>query len=82
MCMVSRGIPFTAASEKMMQDPQMQGLITWCWADYRHRRGFIAPGPRSLHLSATYGPYGIKTMDRKTKTLVYDAVREIFEKFR
>ena len=73
---------FKASSEEMMRDPQMQGLITWCWADYRHRRGFISAGRKKLGFNATYGPYGIVTMDRKTKTVVYDAVWEIFRKFR
>ena len=47
-------------------NPNMRGLVIWCWADYRHRRGFIG-SPFGMHLNATYGPYGLVTMDRKPK---------------
>jgi len=47
-------------------NPNMKGLVIWCWADYRHRRGFIG-SPFGMHLNATYGPYGLVTMDRKPK---------------
>lgn len=47
-------------------NPNMRGLVIWCWADYRHRRGFIG-SPFGMHINATYGPYGLVTMDRKPK---------------
>ena len=58
-----------------MKNPNMRGMVIWCWADYRHRRGFSGGG---MHLSATYGPYGIVTMDRKPKQLLFDVLQDFY----
>jgi len=60
---------------EFMKNPLMKGMIIWCWADYRHRRGFAGGG---MHLSATYGPYGIVTMDRKPKELIQQTMRDFY----
>ena len=60
---------------EFMKNPLMRGMIIWCWADYRHRRGFAGGG---MHLSATYGPYGIVTMDRKVKTMIWDVMQHFY----
>jgi len=60
---------------EFMKDPNMKGMVIWCWADYRHRRGFSGGG---MHLSATYGPYGIVTMDRKPKQLLFDVMQDFY----
>ena len=59
----------------LMQDTNMRGLTIWCWADYRHRRGFIEPG---FHMDATYGPYGLVSMDRKPKQLLVDVMKNFY----
>lgn len=58
-----------------MKDPLMRGMIIWSWADYRHRHGFYGGG---MHLSATYGPYGIVTMDRKVKDPIWDVMQDFY----
>lgn len=60
---------------EFMKDEQMRGMVIWSWADYRHRRGFVGGG---MHLSATYGPYGIVTMDRKVKDPIFDAMQQLY----
>lgn len=64
-----------AQVEDFMADENLKGLIIWSWADYRHRRGFAGGG---MHLSATYGPYGIVTIDRKVKQRMFDTMQEIY----
>ncbi len=41
--------------------PELSGGIVWCWADYRHRRGFTNEFP------TYFGPFGIVTFDRRPK---------------
>jgi len=63
--------------KELLKNPQIKGLVLWCWADYRHRRGFV-PSKSAMSIQATYGPYGILTMDRKIKQPPYDAIREAY----
>lgn len=60
---------------EFMKDELMRGMIIWCWADYRHRHGFYGGG---MHLSATYGPYGIVTIDRKVKGPIWDVMQDFY----
>jgi beta-glucuronidase len=39
--------------------PDVSGGVLWCWADYYHRREFID--------YATFGPYGVLTVDHRPK---------------
>jgi beta-galactosidase/beta-glucuronidase len=39
--------------------PDISGGVLWCWRDYYHRRDFIE--------YATFGPYGVLTVDHKPK---------------
>lgn len=57
----------------------MRGLVLWCWADYFHHRLLINTQPKGMHITGPYGPYGIVTVDRKIKTLPYEAMREVFQ---
>jgi hypothetical protein len=41
--------------------PEVSGGVVWCWADYRHRRGFTNEFP------TYFGPFGIVTFDRRPK---------------
>jgi len=41
--------------------PEVCGGAVWCWADYRHRRGFTNDYP------AYFGPFGLVTLDRQPK---------------
>ena len=41
--------------------PEASGGIVWCWADYRHRRGFTNDFP------AYFGPFGLVTFERRPK---------------
>lgn len=59
-----------------MTDELMRGMIIWCWADYRHRHGFYGGG---MHLSATFGPYGIVTIDRKVKKPIWDVMQAFYQ---
>lgn len=61
---------------EFLNDPQMKGLMLWCWADYRHRRGFV-PGKYSMGFQATYGPYGLVSIDRKPKQMLMDVMEEV-----
>lgn len=72
---------FETFASQFVTDPQMQGLILWCWADYRHRRMFISSEPQKMGMSATYGPYGIVTIDRRPKKLAMEAVRKLYRDF-
>ena len=63
--------------EEFLADPQMKGLIIWCWADYRHRRGFV-PAFTGMGFQATYGPYGLVTIDRKPKKMLLDVMTEVY----
>ncbi|MBQ7567116.1 MAG: hypothetical protein IJT18_08345 [Oscillospiraceae bacterium] len=77
-----RGVTyFETFASQFKTDPQMCGLILWCWADYRHRRTFIANEPQKMGICSTFGPYGMVTIDRKPKRLIYDAVRKLFRDF-
>ena len=63
--------------EEFLADPQMKGLIIWSWADYRHRRDFKS-GPVGMGISATYGPWGLVTMDRKPKQALLNTITEVY----
>lgn len=67
-----------AAGEEFKRDPNMQGLIMWCWADYRHHRGFIS---NTMGVASTYGPYGIVTIDRRPKTVMKEALQKMYATF-
>ena len=41
--------------------PAISGGVVWCWADYRHRKGFTNDFP------TFYGPFGLVTFDRRPK---------------
>jgi beta-glucuronidase len=41
--------------------PQVSGAIAWCWADYRHRKGFENDFP------SYFGPFGVVGLDRRPK---------------
>jgi beta-glucuronidase len=41
--------------------PDVSGGVVWCWADYRHRRGFTNEFP------TYFGPFGLVTFDRRPK---------------
>ena len=56
-------------------DSLIRGKIIWCWADYRHYRGFVMDG---LGLQAVYGPWGLVTIDRKPKPKLIAALKEHF----
>jgi len=64
-----------AACDEYRKDPNMKGLVIWSWADYRHRRGFVGGG---MHLSATYGSWGLVTSDRLPKKTMVEAMTEVF----
>jgi len=66
---------------EFLKNPQMKGLILWSWADYRHRRTFIASGPKAMGMSATYGPWGLVTMDRKPKQMLMDVLEDEMAKW-
>ena len=68
-----------AVSTELLKNPQLRGMIIWCWADYRHRRGFLPSTNNSMSLQATYGAYGLVSMDRKPKTPLLDVMRKTFE---
>ena len=52
---------------QILTNPQVKGMMIWCWADYRHHRLFL-PGKNGIGLQVTYGPFGLVTMDRQPKT--------------
>lgn len=60
-----------------MSDKQMKGMIIWCWADYRHRRTFI-PAKTGMGFQATYGPYGLVSIDRKPKKLLLEVMSDFY----
>lgn len=68
----------TADCAEFLKDPQMKGLMLWSWADYRHRRGFV-PGKFSMGFQATYGPYGLVTIDRKPKEMLLETMSRIMK---
>ena len=70
-----------AQCEGFLRDPNMKGLVIWSWADYRHRRGFI-PSDFDMGMAATYGPYGLVSMDRTPKQPMLDTMKKIFEDFK
>lgn len=45
------------------------GGVLWCWEDYFHRKYYIA--------YAAFGPYGVVTIDRKTK-LSFEALKRMY----
>jgi hypothetical protein len=51
--------------ESRVHQPTREALSAiaalWCWADYRHRRGFTNDFP------ALFGAFGVVTFDRKPK---------------
>ena len=69
-----------ADCKALLKNPNMRGLVIWCWADYRHRRGFV-PSKTNMGIQATYGPWGLVTMDRKPKAPIVEAMKEVFEGF-
>jgi len=48
-----------AAWKAIQNCPDASGGVLWSWADYYHRRAFIA--------YAVFGPYGVVTVDRRPK---------------
>jgi beta-glucuronidase len=48
-----------AAWRAIQNCPEASGGVLWSWADYYHRRAFIA--------YAVFGPYGVVTVDRRPK---------------
>ncbi len=71
------------ACRAYMRNPNLRGLVIWSWADYRHRRGFTPDnnGSSGMHFNATYGPYGIVTMDRKIKKPMAEAITRLYNEF-
>jgi beta-glucuronidase len=51
----------SAAWRAIESIPEVSGGIVWCWADYRHRKGFTNEFP------TYFGPFGIVTLDRRPK---------------
>jgi beta-glucuronidase len=51
--------------------PEVSGGVVWCWADYRHRRGFTNDFP------TFFGPFGLVTLARRAKA-AHDALRELW----
>ncbi len=51
--------------------PEVSGGVVWCWADYRHRRGFTNDFP------TYFGPFGIVTLDRRPKK-AHSALRALW----
>ena len=66
---------------ELLNDPQMKGLIIWCWADYRHRRGFVT-NKFNMGFQATYGPYGLVSMDRKPKKKLVNVMKDVFKNWK
>ena len=64
-----------------MSNKQMKGMIIWCWADYRHRRAFI-PAKTGMGMQATYGPYGLVSIDRKPKTLLLGLMSDFYNNWK
>ena len=71
------------ACRAYMRNPNLRGLVIWSWADYRHRRGFTPDnnGSSGMHFSATYGPFGIVTMDRKIKKPMAETITRLYHEF-
>jgi beta-glucuronidase len=61
--------------ETFMHDNLMRGMVIWSWADYRHRHGFYGDG---MHLKASFGPYGLVTIDRKEKPKLYALLKKFY----
>lgn len=64
-----------------MSDKQMKGMIIWCWADYRHRRCFV-PSKTGMGMQATYGPYGLVSIDRKPKKLLLGLMSDFYNNWK
>ena len=64
-----------------MSNKQMKGMIIWCWADYRHRRCFI-PAKTGMGMQATYGPYGLVSIDRKPKKLFLGLMSDFYNNWK
>lgn len=60
-----------------MRNPQMKGLVIWCWADYRHHRMFL-PSKNGIGLQVTYGPFGMVTIDRKPKEHFLSVMSQLY----
>ena len=71
------------ACQGYRKNPNMRGLIIWSWADYRHRRGFTPDntGSSNMHFNATYGPFGVVTMDRKIKKPMAEMLSGVYTSF-
>lgn len=67
-----------AKCAQLLKNPQLKGLIIWCWADYRHRRGFVT-NKFNMGFQATYGPYGLVSMDRKPKKKWIKVMKEVYK---
>jgi len=67
-----------AKCEQLLKNPQLKGLIIWCWADYRHRRGFVT-NKFNMGFQATYGPYGLVSMDRKPKKKWIKVMKDVYK---
>jgi hypothetical protein len=60
-------------AEALMENPNLRGLVLWCYADYKHERGFFKGN--GMHLAATAGPYGVVTQDRRPKPVFTESFR-------
>ena len=60
-------------AEALMENPNLRGLVLWCYADYKHERGFFTGN--GMHLAATAGPYGVVTQDRRQKPVFTESFR-------
>ena len=65
-------------AEELMKNPNLCGMILWCYADYRHERGFFTCN--GMRIDATAGPYGLVSQDRREKTVVIESFRRILKK--
>lgn len=64
---------YVSAVWRAVEDvPEISGGIVWCWADYRHRRGFTNDYP------AFFGPFGIVRLDRTPKKS-HDALKAAWQ---
>ena len=63
---------------KILSNPQVKGMLIWCWADYRHHRLFL-PTKNGIGLQVTYGPFGLVTMDRQPKTHFLATMRRLYQ---
>ncbi|MHB9134407.1 MAG: glycoside hydrolase family 2 protein [Armatimonadota bacterium] len=61
-----------AVWEAIQAVPEVSGGILWCWADYYHRVNLIGD---AASYTASYGPYGVVTVDRREKEALGEITR-------